>query len=407
MKKTKRFTAVLLAAVLLGGCGSENNTNTLEYRSEGSNDTKSEYVDSEEISEKLDEVKDILGEEYRFDENNYILCQATNEEEKEEVSVNIYCDDKYEIGATCFNLAIPVIQSYCGSNFNIGFENREDTLMYIVVSDVVISDERPLFDETDEDTMKLAGEFIQFLEDYFVSSGFSKNESSEENKPIEEKIPKPEIVFREIPWGTSFPDVDENFASWDLWNISGDGYKTCSVDDILIGDYEGIDFEYSGINVISSAFNGEQDVAGYKTTDIELYFAFLPSEEGYLTYDEKDTALYGAKYTFEPVDLEDMYNDLTEKLTNLYGEPDKVTYDTDLWDNKYTYTYWYGANNTELVLRGQNTENDTTDLNDDEIYITYAWREGDNLLKSASDAIKKEKRDKEKEAQGNGDANGL
>lgn len=107
MKKTKRFTAILLAAVLLGGCGSENNTNTLEYRSEESNDTKSEYVDSEEISEKLDEVKDILGEEYRFDENNYILCQATNEEEKEEVSVNIYCDDKYEIGATCFNLAIP------------------------------------------------------------------------------------------------------------------------------------------------------------------------------------------------------------------------------------------------------------------------------------------------------------
>ena len=84
MKKTKRFTAILLAAVLLGGCGSENNTNTLEYRSEESNDTKSEYVDSEEISEKLDEVKDILGEEYRFDENNYILCQATNEEEKEE-----------------------------------------------------------------------------------------------------------------------------------------------------------------------------------------------------------------------------------------------------------------------------------------------------------------------------------
>ncbi len=110
MKKTKRFTAVLLAAVLLGGCGSENNTNTLEYRSEESNDTKSEYVDSEEISEKLDEVKDILGEEYRFDENNYILCQATNEEEKEEVSVNIYCDDKYEIGATCFNLAMEAIR---------------------------------------------------------------------------------------------------------------------------------------------------------------------------------------------------------------------------------------------------------------------------------------------------------
>lgn len=193
MKKAKRFTAILLVAVLLGGCGSEDGTSGSKDRNKEPNDSKSEYIDSEEISERLEEVKDILGEKYSFDENNYILCQATNEKEKEEVSVNIYCDDKYGIGAACFNLAIPVIQSYCGSNFNIGITNGEDTLMYIVVFDVVISDEKPLFDETDENTMKLAEEFLQFLEDYLVNSGFSKDDIDKENGDSSENKEEQEL----------------------------------------------------------------------------------------------------------------------------------------------------------------------------------------------------------------------
>ena len=97
-------------------------------------------------------------------------------------------EHKYEIGAACFNLAIPVVQSYCGSNFNIGFKNREDTLMYIVVSDIVVSDEKPQYDETNNDAMRIAGEFVEFLEEYLVSSGFSKNEIDKENEePLENK----------------------------------------------------------------------------------------------------------------------------------------------------------------------------------------------------------------------------
>lgn len=229
-------------------------------------------------------------------------------------------------------------------------------------------------------------------------NNIKENITLEENKEVMRS--EKEILFNDISWGISFAEADEKFGTWKLWNLSGETYKTCSVDEILIDDYKGIDFDYGGINVISNAFNGEQEVAGYTTKEIRLYFSYIPIN-GYLTYDEKDTALYGAQYKFEPVNLQDTYNDLKQKLMNIYGEPSKVTEDSDMWGNKYIYTYWYGQNDTELVLRSLNSENDTTNLYSDEIYITYAWREGDALLQNASDAIKKEKLDKEKDAQKN------
>lgn len=215
-----------------------------------------------------------------------------------------------------------------------------------------------------------------------------------------------EITFRDIPWGTAFPAVDEQLGSWELWNMNDELLKTYSADDILLGDYKGIDFEYSGMNIISNAFNGEQSVAGYTTSGIKLYFAFLPVD-GYLTYDESDTALYGAQYEFKPTNREEMYNDLTNKLSELYGEPAKVTDDSDMWGNAYTYTYWYGANDTELVLRCTDATNDTTDFYDDEIFVSYVWRGGDDLLQQGSDAIKKEKSDKEDAAREVGSSDGL
>ena len=75
--------------------------------------------------------------------------------------------------------------------------------------------------------------------------------------------------------------------------------------------------------------------------------------------------------------------------------------------NKYNYTYWYGQNDTMLVLKSVNTENDTTDLYEDEIYISYVWLKGDELLLQASDTLKQEAINKEKEIYGNNSTNGL
>lgn len=215
-----------------------------------------------------------------------------------------------------------------------------------------------------------------------------------------------EIIFREIPWGTSYTSASQTLSDLKLWALSGDSFKTMSVDDVLLGDYKGLGFEYNGINIIANAHNGEIDVAGYITSEVILYFAYLPVD-GVLTQSEDDSALYGAQYVFEPKNLQEMSADLVSKLTELYGEPSKTSQDTDMWGNQYNYTYWYGANDTELVLKTTNSENDSTGFYDDEITLSYAWRQGDTLLQQASDTLSQMDADKESEAYGNGSVNGL
>lgn len=229
------------------------------------------------------------------------------------------------------------------------------------------------------------------------------SENPQQTEPIETAKPEPtvEILFRDIPWGTSYTEVDKTLSQFEMWNLSGDGYKTYSVDEVLLGDYKGINFECSDINIIANTYSGEVDVAGYKTSETELYFAYVPVD-GVLTKTEDDSSLYGARYVFEAQNLDEMYADLTRKLTSLYGAPSDVKKQGD----KYTYTYWYGANDTELVLKSTNW-NDETGVFKDEIVIAYAWRKGDELLQNASDILKQEAIDKEAAVYGNDTTDGL
>lgn len=240
------------------------------------------------------------------------------------------------------------------------------------------------------------------IEQVAVSTSEIETQTVEES---EQAVSDVEIVFRDIPWGSTYTDVNSTLSSYNMWAMHGEYCRTCSVDEILLGDYKGIDFDYGDINLIGCAFYGEQEVAGYTTSEIYLYFAYCAGENGYLTREENTAILYGAQYVFEPQDRAYMYNNLTSKLSELYGEPNKVKTDTDIWKNEYTYTYWYGANNTELVLRCRDSTNDTSDLYDDELVITYATRGGDSWLQSANDAVKKEKTDAEHSA--GSETNGL
>lgn len=226
--------------------------------------------------------------------------------------------------------------------------------------------------------------------------------ATETETPISDK----EILFMDIPWGTSFTDVDKSHGELDLWGITGEGYMTYSVDEIILGDYQGIEFEYDDINIIGNAFNGETEVAGYTTSEVSLYFAYN-IVDGKLNKIEEESSLYGARYVFLTENLQETSNDLKQKITSIYGEPQKETTDTDIYDNQYTYTYWYGQNSTVLVMKTQNSENDTTDLYEDEITLAYAWLKGDELLQSASDYLKEEAIEKEQENYGNENTDGL
>ncbi|MBR4084158.1 MAG: hypothetical protein IKK33_07730 [Lachnospiraceae bacterium] len=231
---------------------------------------------------------------------------------------------------------------------------------------------------------------------------------STENTQTEELIVvcDKEILFMNIPWGTSFTKVDEMHGELELWGLSGDSYKTYSVDDIILGEYEGIDFEYDDINIIGNCFNSEVEVAGYTTQKVALYFAYN-IVDGTLPKTENESSLYGGQYIFDTENLDGMYSDLKDKLTSLYGEPSKTTQRTDYLDISYTYTWWYGLNNTVVVLKSQDASNDTTDLFDDEITISYAWMNGDELLQNASDCLKQNALNEEESNYGSNNTSGL
>lgn len=237
--------------------------------------------------------------------------------------------------------------------------------------------------------------------DIIDNSTYDFKESKKE-KAVRDK----EILFKDIPWGTNYTEVDRVLTEFDLWAISGESYKTYSTDEIVLGDYQGIDFEYNDINIIGNAFNGETEVAGYMTSEVNLFFAYIPVD-GFLTKTENDSALYGAQYVFVPQNLDAMSSDLIEKLSSVYGEPSERIKDVDMWKNEYEYVYWYGQNNTELVMKIVNSENDTTELYNNEIVLSYVWRDGDNLLQNASDILKQEAIQNEEEVYGNDSVEGL
>ena len=216
-----------------------------------------------------------------------------------------------------------------------------------------------------------------------------------------------EIRFQDLAWGSSFTSVDEQHGDWKLMAMHGTWMVNPSVDAVLQDDYyTGIDFEYGDINLIASPISYKASVAGYIADEMKLYFAFVPVN-GVLTKEETDSALYGAQYKFEPKNRAEMAADLKTKLTTLYGAAVKVTTDSDIWGNKSEFTWWAGTNGTELVLKNFDASGDTTNLYDDEIVISYAWRNGDTLMQTASDTMKHADTAKEQANYGNGQTSGL
>lgn len=287
----------------------------------------------------------------------------------------------------------------CEKNNNASKKGDKSTLLFLLIIFAILVFIIPKNDDSNKQDKINDKKEINKTE-IITSNNVSKENNEEKN------ISDKEILFMETPWGISYTEFNNLHNELGVWALSGEMYKTYSIDDIVLNDYEGIDFEYSDINIIGNCYNGEVDVAGYTTKSISLYFSYIAANE-VLTKTENDSAFYGARYEFEPTNVNEMYSDLTKKLSSVYGEPYKNSSYVDMFKNKYNYTYWYGQNDTMLVLKSVNTENDTTDLYEDEIYISYVWLKGDELLLQASDTLKQEAINKEKEIYGNNSTNGL
>ena len=216
-----------------------------------------------------------------------------------------------------------------------------------------------------------------------------------------------EILFRDVPWGTNYIDVTQLLPEFDWYDMSFDGMRNYSVNEIVTGGVDYFDFNNYNLTLVAQPFsNKEIDVAGYTTSDMELYFAYTPTN-GEIIRENSNTALYGATYEIEPENLESASTDIINKLTSLYGEPVDEQKETDYLGLFETRTYWKGANDTEVVVRSVDASADTSNLFNDELWIAYVWEKGDDILKEADSIISKTNGDSEASVYGNGSTNGL
>ena len=192
-----------------------------------------------------------------------------------------------------------------------------------------------------------------------------------------------EIWFRDYPWGISIKDFErqEHILAYAYSNGIPKGN---SVENIITGK-EGFlsteavkDQDLVKRLILYDYYN----VAGYPVNETYLFFTYLPSN-GNILNDDENTYLYAAQYSFKTTDRKALYSDLLTKLSSVYGEPNETKTSKDAVKHNHTYAYWYGANDTILVLR------DSQNLSNPEyIDIIYASKQGNKVLKELKEILK-------------------
>lgn len=214
------------------------------------------------------------------------------------------------------------------------------------------------------------------------------------------------ILFKGFNWGATLSEVKDGInPEAHTQIIAGENKKKFPVESVLYDNGGGPDFLFGNINVIFISHT-EETVAGYPTDDVDYYFARPVNDDGTLNFEDEESVLYGGAYEFVTVNAKEMSADLLSKLTALYGEPDEVRESTGWTGATLTYYHWTGANDTELGMKVKDMST-STDTDDSEIRIGYAWSMGDSLLTEANSAMEQLKLAEEAALYGNDDNTGL
>ncbi len=244
-------------------------------------------------------------------------------------------------------------------------------------------------DSQEADLTKYSLEELAWIKSYIEENRlFEEAEETETEELDKGRIP---IYFRDIEWGLPYDDVVGQIPA-DRWFLFDSDYASPVRDD-LIDPYRNITYtDYVRGYTYSKT---DISVAGYPVDLIRIWFAYTPDDDGFLQQDKEHTAFYEAEYVLKARDMSRVYEDLTKKLTSLYGTPDEqgtiqhFTYASD------TYTVWNGSNDAMVVLK--------TDNNSSKIRITYGWLKGNDFLDATYEALVNE----EKSKMENGDTGGL
>ena len=222
---------------------------------------------------------------------------------------------------------------------------------------------------------------------------------------------KVEILFRDIPWGTTSKDVKQllkesnSSASTSIWEKSYVLYPSTMLD-IGISSSDGVQ---EGGNVL---YAHNLTAGGYDIQMAQLHFAYT-LKNGKI--DRATDSLYAALYYFDVVEHEAVYKDLQQKMSDLYGSGKESSKTKSGWiaagdySGRYEYTVkqitWYGDNNTFVTLQWVSSTNQADSIqNNCGVSMLYGKTDAKSMLDNLEKALEQEKANADKEnATGNSD----
>lgn len=206
------------------------------------------------------------------------------------------------------------------------------------------------------------------------------------------------IVFRDLMWGDSYSDVKSKYPG-----LSDYGSKASFARTAL--SWAGGALEKQFINdelTVSYGCYGDYMVAGYNVSSMQMLFAYTITTP--IQRDENNAVLIGAQYRIAQLaDPDGVANDLIDKLIAVYGEYAAITTSQTLGGYDLHYYFWYGENDTFIVLKEMN--GGTADSNEVDIY--YGWKGSDEYLVAFDMAVSAEKEADEASHFGDGNTEGL
>ncbi|MBR0229391.1 MAG: hypothetical protein IJQ62_13680 [Clostridia bacterium] len=200
-----------------------------------------------------------------------------------------------------------------------------------------------------------------------------------------------EILFRGIPWYSSFEKVQESFGE----DIPVDGVD--GIDMFLVDE---LNADFANINSVDSVnypsgWMGVSPVgwfdfkAGGHLVDTLYVLCSYGFEEGRVLTSIDSSRLYLAAYQFSNGD-EAAYLDLQKKLTTLYGTGNETNEDVKLANDLILRhsTRWDGDNGTAAVLTLNAYKNGDGSYLYSNLWLTYSIAGADEIIKvMASEVI--------------------
>lgn len=183
------------------------------------------------------------------------------------------------------------------------------------------------------------------------------------------------FTFRGIEWGADWRQTADSLSDLRMEWLSDRLISTAAhrIRDILVGGSDGR-FSHSRMVFRSGYMRSAKKapkIGSYAVDSVILYFACVLNDENALDGSADNTALFGVQCTVEPANHKTGFSKLKTHFTSLYGEPDHEE-ETSVSYRSYQMAYWYGADDTMLVLQL-----------DDWAYavrIWYIWNGGEKMM---------------------------